>query len=267
MLRRIIALEVPDTPRYLAKRIMDGLEQRPAIASAAYRAARRDNADMVPDTALEEGVGLNITAAPLTILGDRAVAAVEGLLVHRNAWNFRLGPQIGFNLVPPLRVCAKARAYNPWAPSSVCFVSRTDVSETDPWLHPMAPITQHWRVSDHDYDTRHSKHFSLDLYYTLDNQWCVTDPWDLTKLTKLCTVVWLLSPRAFQSRTFMRRWWGRAVKSWTLEFAVQFCMLQSSNTGPRFELLVPNQHAKLPKSVQWHCELPFAVCPAESGQE
>ena len=265
MLQGTIALEAPDTPRWLAKRIMDGLEQRSDMASAAYRAARRRNSDVAPDTALNKAVLLRVTATPLSRFGDSTFAAIEGLLVHRNAWNSRPGPRIGFNWVPSLRVCATARAYNPWARfSDLSKVIRTDESKTDLWLHPMAPITQHWQVSDHFYTRHHSKRFSLDLYYTLDSEWCDTD---LTKLTKLCTVVWNLRPYAFQSRTWTRRWWGRAVKHGTLEFTVQFCMLQPSNTGPRFELLVPNQPAKPPESVQWHCEPPFAVWPVDSGEE
>lgn len=56
------------------------------------------------------------------------------------------------------------------------------------------------------------------------------------------------------------------MKLGTLKFTTRLCMLQSFNTGPRFELLVSDRPAKLPEVVQWHCELPFVVRPEKSKE-
>ena len=152
-------------------------------------------------TAVGNDNGPRVAFASFTSFQDRTLTAVEGLLLHRNAWNLTSGPQIECDGLMTMMVYPRARSLGGHI-------------KPDPWSSSMKPTKQDGRVCNSRF--RHSDYhrFSLDISFTVNgSEGHETDLMYLHNLTKLCTVSWELGPTHFYPMTIRRMYrWGPGVK-------------------------------------------------------
>lgn len=266
LLQDAITIKAPGTPKRFKESILNLLGQKSnTIYALVVTPGGKQNRTGYA-SALGQDIKLGTSAAPLTMLKDRGLAAAEGLLLARNPWDFARGAHLeqdGGDFI-----WLHTIGQSPLHPHNVLY--RTDKlrlapweagwSKLDTWSSPTA--TQRWRVFDPQFNPRSSQELNLDFYFTFNSRL----PWQLKDLTKLCTVTWELKASDFNYLTRTRRW-GRRVHSGSLDFTVQFIMQQSFLTGPRFVLRSKGEPPRLATSVKWHCEPPFVVWPAMNSGE